>query len=166
MLHLAQVQNKNPDGKATLRLLAFQKSEHLWALVPETDIVHSSEQIEFDHGTLVLVELTVNRLVKRIRDATPWIVEVVEQYLTVGITPSILRAEVERAEQWRQSLTLQSQEIGRRALEVEARRDQIQELEEYLKQEKRQLQDLEAHLQQEKQNLARMADELGVNVNP
>jgi dsDNA-specific endonuclease/ATPase MutS2 len=53
---------------------------------------------------------------------------------------------MQRAEQWRQSLTLKSQELGRRALEMEARRDQIQELEENLKQEKEKLESMAAQV--------------------
>jgi hypothetical protein len=45
----------------------------------------------------------------------------------------LLQQEVERAEEWRQSLTLQNQDLARRTLELEARREQIQALEESLK---------------------------------
>jgi len=47
-----------------------------------------------------------------------------------------LQQEVERAEQWRQSLTIQNQDLARRSLELEARREQIQALEESLKRER------------------------------
>jgi hypothetical protein len=49
------------------------------------------------------------------------------------MTPAQLRQEAERAESWRQSLTLQNQDLARRSLELEARREQIQALEESLK---------------------------------
>jgi uncharacterized protein (DUF3084 family) len=55
---------------------------------------------------------------------------------------------VERAEQWRQSLTLESQEVDRRALEAAARRDEIQELEKSLKLEQAELERREAELQE------------------
>jgi uncharacterized protein (DUF3084 family) len=57
-----------------------------------------------------------------------------------------LQQESERVEQWRQSLTLQSQEIARRTLELEARREQLQELEEELRREKKKLELLAAQL--------------------
>lgn len=62
--------------------------------------------------------------------------DLIGTYLTTGITPDFLRQEAERAEQWRQSLTLQNQDLARRTLELEARREQIQALEESLKREK------------------------------
>lgn len=57
-------------------------------------------------------------------------------YLSSGMTPELLQQEVERAEQWRQSLTIQNQDLARRSLELEARREQIQALEESLKRER------------------------------
>lgn len=146
MLHLAQVQRKGFLGKAELRLLARQKSETTWALISEEDVILSAEAGSFGEGVLVLVELSDTRQVLTIQDATPWVLDLVQRYLLTGITPTILQQEAERAEQWRQSLTLQSQELGRRSLEVEARREQIQALEEDLKREKKQLEALASQL--------------------
>jgi hypothetical protein len=146
MLHLAQVQKKGFLGKAELRLLARQKSETTWALAAESDVVLSVEANNFGEGTLVLVELSEDRQVTDLRDATAWVLDLVQKYLIAGLTPALLQQEAERAEQWRQSLTLQSQELGRRTLEVEARREQIQELEENLKREKKELEALAQQL--------------------
>ncbi|MBD0269428.1 MAG: hypothetical protein ICV77_14190, partial [Cyanobacteria bacterium Co-bin8] len=74
-----------------------------------------------------------------VEDATPWVLTLVEQYLAFGVTPQALEQEIERAERWRQSLTLKSQEVDRRALETAARRDEIQELERKLKLEQEHL---------------------------
>ncbi|HEY9750080.1 MAG TPA: hypothetical protein V6C63_15450 [Allocoleopsis sp.] len=146
MLHLAQVQKKGFLGKAELRLLARQKSETTWALAAEEDAVLSAEANAFGEGALVLVELAEDRQVTSLQDATGWVLDLVQKYLIAGLTPALLQQEVERAEQWRQSLTLQSQELGRRTLEVEARREQIQELEENLKREKKELEALAQQL--------------------
>jgi hypothetical protein len=150
MLHLAQVKKKNLGGKVKLKLLARQRSEHAWTVLHEDDSYLWAETEDYNEGALVLVDLSSKRQIQTIQDATPWILEIMEAYLTVGITPAILQEEVQRAEQWRQSLTLKSQELGRRALEMEARRDQIQELEENLK--------------REKENLEAMAAQLKVNI--
>jgi hypothetical protein len=147
MLHLAQVQNRDPEGKVELKLLAQQRSEYTWTVIPDPEYVFATEGIDHcKEGALVLLELSTTRQVKQIEDATQWVLSLVEQFLVSGITPAMLQEETERAEQWRQSLTLQSQELGRRALEMEARRDQIQELEENLKREKKQLELLAAEL--------------------
>lgn len=144
MLYLAQVQKKGILGKAGLQLLARQKSEHAWVLLPEEDMVLSSEANNFNEGMLVLADLTTARQVIEIQDAKDWVLEIIQKFLLNGITPAFLQQETERAEQWRQSLTLQSQELDRRALELEARREQIQVLEENLKREKRLIESMTA----------------------
>lgn len=148
MLYLAQVQKKGFLGKIELKLLAQEKADNFWAMVPEeNNVISSTEASAYNEGMLVLVDLTEGRQIVTIKDATPWVISLVSKYLTIGVTPALLQQEIERAEQWRQSLTLQSQELGRRSLEVEARREQIQELEENLKQERKQLEAMAAQLQ-------------------
>lgn len=144
MWHLAQVKKCDPGGKAQLQLLAQQRAEYAWTIVTEEVTDLYLENSHYATGMLLLVELNSTRQVQKVENATGWILEIIEQYLTAGITPTDLQEEVQRAEQWRQSLTLKSQELQRRTLEMEARREQIQELEENLKVEKEQLEILAA----------------------
>ncbi|MBF2002804.1 MAG: hypothetical protein IGS38_19025 [Synechococcales cyanobacterium M58_A2018_015] len=147
MMHLARVKTKDPEGRVQLQLLAQQKAEHAWATIPEDEgTLWLDSAVDYSEGAWVLVELTAKRQLQHIQDATPWVLEVIQQYLSMGITPTVLHEEVQRAEQWRQSLTLKSQELQRRTLEMEARREQIQELVENLKLEKERLESLAAQL--------------------
>src|SRR4028119_2019004 len=153
MLHLAQVQNNESVGGVELQLLARQQSENSWAVInqinPESIPLPKTDPLSV--GLLVLVELSDTQEVLSIQHATDWVFDFVQKYLTTGVTPTFLQEEAERTEQWRQDLTLQSQDLTRRNLELEARREQLQTLEEELKQEKQQLQVLEEELKQEKQ---------------
>ena len=140
MLHLAQVQKQGLLGTLGLRLLARQETEYAWTLIAEKNVIPEVEAVVGDRtllplgeGLLVLVELSPTGEIESIQNATHWVLELVKTYLINGITPTFLQQESERAEQWRQTLTLQSQELARRALEVEARREQIQALEESLR---------------------------------
>lgn len=146
MQYLAQVQKKGFLGKAGLLLLARQKSENAWAIVTDEEVVISSEASNFSDGLLVLIELSNTRQVLTVKDAKSWILDIVQKFLATGITPTFLQQETERAEQWRQSLTLQSQELNRRSLELEARREQVQEMEEKLKREKKTLETMAAQI--------------------
>lgn len=150
MLHLAQVQKQELSGKLALRLLAFQEAEHTWVVIADKNVIPSAEVMllgarakALREGLLVLVEISPTGEIESIQNAASWVLELVQTYLTTGITPSFLQEEAERTEQWRQTLTLQNQELSRRSLEVEARREQIQALEESIKREK------EGHSQQE-----------------
>lgn len=142
MLHLAQVQKQELSGKLGLRLLARQEAESTWLIITEEVVIPNAEAMlsafhsSLCEGLLVLVKLSSNEEIESLQNATNWVLDLVQTYLTNGITPTFLQQETERSEKWRQTLTLQSQELARRSLEVEARREQIQALEESLKRDK------------------------------
>jgi hypothetical protein len=142
MLYLAQVQNRGIPDTLDLVLLACQKAEHAWVVLnePARKVIDSPlSAIDYSDGLLVLAEITDDHQVVSLVNAKDWVLTIIQQFLSSGITPEFLRQETERAEQWRQSLTLQSQEVDRRAIELEARREQIQELEENLNRQQKSL---------------------------
>jgi hypothetical protein len=139
MLYLAQVQKKGFLGKTGLRLLAYRKSAYTWRLVGEFEDIVANEASGWSEGVLLLVELSRDRQVRSVEEATGWILETIDRCLSQGIGPEAIERELEGVENWRHSLTLQSQELSRQRVELEARRDQLQELEEKLKAEQRRL---------------------------
>jgi len=139
MLHLAQVQNNEVSGAVEVRSLARQQSEDLWILTPSEEVLPVDSDASLHPGLLVLVELSENQEVISICDAKDWAINIIRQYLSRGITPDFLQQEIERAEQWRQELTLQSQELARKTLEKESHREQLQVLEEELQRQKLEL---------------------------
>ncbi|MEG3968922.1 MULTISPECIES: hypothetical protein [unclassified Microcoleus] len=156
MLYLAQVQKKEILGEPALQLLACQNSDDTWALLSEEcfltlpkdfaqNPINSATNV-LNEGILVLANVDENSQVLHIQAATNWVLQLVEKYLTTGFTPDFLQQEAQKAEDWRQSLTLQSQELSRRLIEVEARREQIQNLEAKLQQEKQLLESSIAQL--------------------
>jgi len=143
MFYLAQVIKYGISSKLGFKLLANQEAEHTWVLVSDRNAILDVETLIGDccpftlaEGLLVLLELSPDcSQVYSIHNAANWVLELVQTYLTTGITPMFLQQEMERAEKWRQNLTLQTQELSRRALEVEARREQIQALESNVRRE-------------------------------
>ena len=156
MLYLAKVQNQENLGEISLQLLACQNSDDTWAILSEESFLtlpkdFDQNQIDsatnvLNEGMLVLANVDGNSQVLHIQAATNWVLQLVEKYLTTGFTPDFLQQEAHKAEGWRQSLTLQSQELSRRLIEVEARREQIQNLEAKLQQEKQLLESSIAQL--------------------
>ncbi|WP_017316967.1 hypothetical protein [Mastigocladopsis repens] len=136
MLYLAQVHKNEFLAQFQLRLLARQEAENIWALIPEEAFILLGKGNNLTENLLLLVELSPTGDIERLEDASNWVLNLVKTYLTTGITPDFLRQEADRAEQWRQNLTLQNQDLARRSLELEARREQIQALEESLKRDK------------------------------
>lgn len=150
MLHLAQVQNQGLSGEPVLRLVARQESGYTWALVNETEVIPATDASSWNDGFLVLVELSPTREVLRIENATDWVLDVVNNFLSIGVTPDFLQQEKERIEQGLQSVTLEKQELARRSIELEARREEIQQLEVKLQ---KQIQSLEAENQELKEEI-------------
>ncbi len=139
MLHLAQVKKNLHSGQLEIELLASQQSENTWKLcqskfVPLEGIYH------FNEGLLTIVELNENWEIISIKEARDWVLDLVQKYLTKwAITPQFVEEEQARVEQWRQELTVQTQDLTRIRLEIETRREQLQELEESLQIEKEKL---------------------------
>ena len=156
MLYLAQVQSQEVLGDRTLQLLACQNADDTWAILAEQSILTLSRDCvqnpknslvnALNEGVLVLADVGENGEVLNMRSANNWVLELVDKYLTTGITPDFLQLEAEKAENWRQSLTLESQALSRRLIEVEARREQIQNLEAKLQQERQLLESTIAEL--------------------
>lgn len=141
MLHFAQVQKEAIKDQSKLRLLARQESEYTWALIEEAEVIPipAAETDVWSNGLLVLVELSPTLQVLSIKDATDWVLDLVKNYLTSEITIDFLQQERERVEEGLQTLTLEKLDLSRRLLEVEARREEIQELEAKLQQQMKDL---------------------------
>lgn len=144
MLYLAQVHKNDFLDQYQLRLLARQESENFWLTIADSDgvalaigtLILLGKANTMSNNLLVLVELSPTGEIQRIEDATPWVINLVQTYLSTGITPEFLKQEAEKVESWRQNLTLQNQDLARRSLELEARREQIEALEESIKRER------------------------------
>ena len=159
MLYLAKVQSQEVLGEASLQLLACQNADDIWAILTEQNVLtlptdfainsNNSAANVLNEGVLVLVNILENGEVLNMRSANNWVLELVDKYLTTGMTPDFLQLEAQKVEEWRQSLTLQSQELSRRFIEVESRREQIQNLEAKLQQERQLLESSIAQLKTE-----------------
>lgn len=160
MLHLAQVQIKKPQDRAELLLLARQQSEYAWKILPEQTPLPFDNAAQFGNQSLVLVTLSDLGDVLTVESANAWLLSIIQTFLRNGITPTFLQQEAERAEQWRQTLTLQNQDLDRRALELEARREQIEQLEDSLKRDKKQVESLAAQYKEQSQELDQRTMEL------
>ena len=153
MRYLAKVERASFLGNAVLQLLARQVDDYLWERLSQEKSVETSIALGVGDGAIILVDMDPDAdKILAVEDVVPWLITVVEQFLSQGVTPEFLTQEAERAEQWRQSLTLESQEVERRALETAARRDEIQELERNLKTAREDLDQREAEFLTRQQN--------------
>lgn len=131
MLYLAEVQKQAKSFiggvKTELRLLAFQRNDQSWAGVPTEELIAAEEANQFNHGVLVMVELASNRQVQKPpREAGKELVSILQNF---SRTLEKSKSQEDEIEQWRQSLTYQSQELHRREMEIESQAEQVQQLE-------------------------------------
>ncbi len=132
MLYLAQIHKNDFLDQYQLRLLARQESKNFWLTISEEMLILLGKGNTKINKLLVLVELSPQGEIETIKDATDWVINLVETYLSTGVTPEFLKQEAVKMENWQQSLTLQNQDLARRSLELEARREQIEALKESL----------------------------------
>jgi chromosome segregation ATPase len=145
VLYLAEVkkQSKGFIGgvETKLKLLAFQRNDQSWCVVPGDETTTCEAANAFGEGTLLLVNLGGNRQVQGAPTlAGPRIVNMLQNFSRV-LDKS--KGQEEEIEQWKQSLTYQSQELTRREMEMEARLEEIEQKEEELKLLEQQKQEIE-----------------------
>jgi response regulator RpfG family c-di-GMP phosphodiesterase len=133
ILYLAQVEKNKNSGQLELKLLAYQQNPILWNVLTKSEVLNVPNIKNVKDKMLVLAEINDDKKVINITDAQSWVIKLVQEYLTVGMTPEMLKTEVENLEEWRRDLTLQSQNLAIKIMELKARTEQIQELEEKLK---------------------------------
>jgi hypothetical protein len=154
MLHLAQVQKNSTSGNRELQILACQIDKSVWKLDKSTAIP-LKDFVSFPEGALVLLDKNPdNNTINNLQPAKDWILNLVQKYLTKDAVDSqLLAAEQSKIEQWRQEITVQNLELNRQFLEIETRREQLQELEQSLKHDREQLQLWAASLQQKQSEM-------------
>nr|WP_199315732.1 pilus motility taxis protein HmpF [Nostoc sp. PCC 7120 = FACHB-418] len=141
-MYLAEVQKQkggllSGSSKTELKLLACQRTDQNWSTVSE-EVIAAEEASKLNDGALVLVELTPNRQVQRIQEAGRPLVNILQNFSRQLEKYKLKEDEID---QWKESLTFQAQELNRREMDMEARLEQLHEMEE-------EFQRLEAHKQE------------------
>jgi chromosome segregation ATPase len=132
VLYLAEVQKQKIKtgfmgaAKAELRLLAYQRPDQSWAAVQGEEAIASEEANNFNLGVLVLADLNANRQAQQIREASRPLVGILQSF---SRQMEKSKGQEEEIEQWKQSLTYQSEELNRRNMELEGRLDELQHIE-------------------------------------
>ncbi|WP_036482146.1 pilus motility taxis protein HmpF [Myxosarcina sp. GI1] len=150
MLYLAEIQKQSKgfmSGKETkLKLLACQRNDQTWSIINGNETVELEESYDFGNGALVTIDLGVNRqLQSNPESASQKIIGILQ-----GFTRLIEKTknQEQEIEQWKESLTIQSEELSRREIEMEARLEQLEQIEEESERLEQQRQEI-AHAQAE-----------------
>ena len=131
MQYLAEVKKQHKSliggAKTELKLLAFQRNDQTWNAVPKEEIVACDHLSHLGEGALVLLNLSETRQIRGTPElAGPRLVGLLQRFSRLSEKSKDQDAEIE---QWKQSLTYQSQELARREGELETRLEQLEQME-------------------------------------
>lgn len=163
MLYLAEVQKKTGfigSGKPEFKLLACQRNEHSWSAVTGEETLTAPDDASYNAGALVMVEVSNNRQVQRHYEAGRTLTSILQNFSNLSKKS---KTQEEEIEQWKQSLTFQSQELNRRELELETRQEQVEQAEADLEQldgQRQELEQLRQTLEQQQEELTRKTQDL------
>ncbi|UKO96051.1 pilus motility taxis protein HmpF [Nostoc sp. UHCC 0870] len=164
MLYLAEVQKQkggllSGSSKTELKLLACQRTDQNWSPVSE-DVIAAEEASKLNDGALVLVEVTPNRQVQRIQEASRPLVNILQNFSRQLEKYKLKEDEID---QWKESLTFQAQELNRREMDMEVRLEQLQNMEEEFQRLESQQQEVDtsrAQIEQLQTEIERNREEL------
>ncbi|MCA1904134.1 MAG: pilus motility taxis protein HmpF [Cyanobacteria bacterium KgW148] len=115
--------------KAELKLLAKNTSENNWIAINVEQIVpvpDSNLAKDLKDGQLAIADLVgTNNDIKSLQDASRRLVQILQNF---GKLQEKFKAGEQEIEQWKQSLTFQTQEVQRREIEVEERERELEQL--------------------------------------
>lgn len=158
MLHLAEVKKQTRGFiggyKTELKLLACQHKDQTWSVIPGEDIFTYDETNSLGEGALLLVNLSNNRQLQGNPELAG--AEMVRQLQKISRLMERSKKDQEKIEQWKQSLTYQSEILNRQKMEMEARIEQIEEIEaefEYLERKRQELETLKQQLNEQQRQL-------------
>ncbi|MBD2110980.1 MULTISPECIES: pilus motility taxis protein HmpF [Cyanophyceae] len=163
MLYLAEVQKKTGfigSGKPEFKLLACQRSENSWSAVTGDETLVAPDDASYNAGALVMVEVSNNRQIQRHYEAGRSLTTILQNFSNLSKKS---KTQEEEIEQWKQSLTFQSQELNRRELELETRQEQVEQAEADLEQldaQRQELDQLRQSLEQQQEELTRKNQDL------
>lgn len=171
MLYLAEVirQNRQFMGslKTELKLLACQHNDQTWSSIPNDESV-STEQIDqpIGEGALMMVQMGQNRQIQEPPQLAG--TELVRQLQRLSRLSEKMKDEQQKIDQWKQSLTVQAQELNRREMEIDARLEQLEEMEvefQQLERRAREIDQAEDKLHREQSKLEQLQGRYGLSAD-
>ncbi|MFM8300348.1 MAG: pilus motility taxis protein HmpF [Microcystis aeruginosa] len=158
MLYLAEVKKQTrgfiSGYKTELKLLACQHKDQTWSAIAGNDILTCDETNSIGEGALLLVNLSDNRQLQGKPELAG--AEMVRQLQKISRLMERSKKDQEKIEQWKQSLTYQSEILNRQKMEMEARIEQVEQIEaefDYLERKRQELKTLKQQLNEQQRQL-------------
>jgi chromosome segregation ATPase len=161
VLYLAEVQKPKSGfnisrSRAELKLLACQRTEQNWSAIPGEELIAAPDEANnYNPGVLVLVEMNTNRQIQsQLREASKNLVGIL-QNLSRQIEK--YKKESDEIESWKQSLSLQTQQLQMRQDEIYGREEDLEHTRAELDRLTQEAQALESTIGQHEQSRQELA---------
>ena len=130
MRYLAEIQKQSKgfmggfDTK--LKLLACQRNDRSWSVVSGNEFIETDDTGNLGDGALVIVDIVNRQVQGKIENATKEMLVILQ-----GLSRLLekTKSQEDEIEVWKESLTIQSEELSRREIEMENRLEQLEQME-------------------------------------
>jgi len=131
-----------------LKLLACQRNDRSWSVVSSNEFIETDDTGNLGDGALVIVNITNRQVQGKIETATKEMIVILQGFSRLLDKTKSQENEIEV---WKESLTIQSEELSRREIEMENRLEQLEQMEEESEKFEEQRQDIAVARQEAEQ---------------
>lgn len=130
MRYLAEIQKQSKGFmggfETKLKLLACQRNDRSWSVVPGNEFIETDDTGSLGDGALVIVNIANRQVQGKLETAAKEMLVILQ-----GFSRLIekTKSQEDEIEGWKESLTIQSEELSRREIEMENRLEQLEQME-------------------------------------
>ena len=109
-----------------LKLLACQRNDRSWSVVPGNEFIETDDTGNLGDGALVIVDIANRQVQGKIETASKELIVILQGFSRLL---DKTKSQEDEIEGWKESLTIQSEELSRREIEMENRLEQLEQME-------------------------------------
>ncbi len=109
-----------------LKLLACQGNDRNWTVVPGHEFIETEDTGNLGDGALVIVNIVNRQVQGKIETASKEMIVILQGFSRLL---DKTKSQEDEIEGWKESLTIQSEELSRREIEMENRLEQLEQME-------------------------------------
>ena len=109
-----------------LKLLAYQRNDRSWSVVSGNEFIETDDTGNLGDGALIIVDIANRQVQGKIETASKELIVILQGFSRLL---DKTKSQEDEIEGWKESLTIQSEELSRREIEMENRLEQLEQME-------------------------------------
>ena len=109
-----------------LKLLAYQRNDRSWSVVSGNEFIETDDIGNLGDGALIIVDIANRQVQGKIETASKELIVILQGFSRLL---DKTKSQEDEIEGWKESLTIQSEELSRREIEMENRLEQLEKME-------------------------------------